>query len=237
MLVICLLLPLFGLSQAKTVLTSTRVFPKPEKIAEFEKALANHAQKYHTGDFKWRVWTIESGPDAGGYMITEGPNSWDQLDGRGDISTEHTADWTNNVAPLTEGHGSQGYYDFAAELGTVALTDYADKILINHMEARPGKINNIADMIKKLKKAWEAGTESVAVYRVVASGDPGYITVTRLRQGLKEMAEGYRKPLAERFNTANGAGSFDSFLKDYENNVQKRWSELLTYRPALSSKQ
>ncbi len=236
MLVICLLLPLFGLRQAITVLSSNRVFPKPEKIAEFEKALANHAQKYHTGDLKWRVWAIESGPDFGGYMNTAGPNSWEQHDGRGEISAEHTADWNNNVAPLTEDRASAGYYEFVADLSTVALTDYSDKIVINHMESKPGRISNFTDMIKKLKKAWEAGTESVAVYRVVASGDPGYITVTRLRQGLKELAEGYRKPLAERFNTANGAGSFDAYLKDYADNVQKRWSELLVYRPALSSK-
>jgi hypothetical protein len=62
---------------------------KNDKVSEFEKALANHAQKYHTGDVKWRVWSIQSGPDAGGYMVTEGPNNWTALDSRGDISAEH----------------------------------------------------------------------------------------------------------------------------------------------------
>src|SRR5258708_31221998 len=91
MLVMWLLFPLFGISQVKNVINSTRVFSKPDKIAEFEKALAAHAQKYHTGDWKWRVWRIQSGPDAGGYMITEGPNSWEQFDGRGDLGGEHTS--------------------------------------------------------------------------------------------------------------------------------------------------
>src|SRR5882757_193889 len=99
MLVVWLLIPLIGISQAKNVITSTRVFPKSEKIAEFEKALAAHAQKFHTGDWKWRVWSIESGPDAGGYMMTEGPNSWEQLDGRGDLSSEHMDDWNRNISP------------------------------------------------------------------------------------------------------------------------------------------
>ncbi len=49
-----LLIPAMGMSQTKTVLTSNRVFAKNEKVSEFEKALANHAQKYHTGDVKWR---------------------------------------------------------------------------------------------------------------------------------------------------------------------------------------
>ena len=236
LLVIWLLVPLFGISQVKNVINSTRVFAKPEKIAEFEKALAAHAQKYHTGDWKWRVWSIESGPDAGGYMLAEGPNSWEQLDGRGDLGAEHTADWNKNISPLTTGQGSQFYYEFNADLSTVQITDYADKILINHMIAKPGKIGNVSDMIKKLKNAWQAGNESVVVYRAVGSGDPAYITVTRLKAGFKEMAEGFRKPLPERYNTANGAGSFDAFLKDYADVVERRWSELLIYKPELSSK-
>jgi len=236
MLVIGLLIPFIGIGQVKNVLNSSRVFAKPDKIAEFEKALTAHAQKYHTGDWKWRVWSIESGPDAGGYMITEGPNSWDQIDGRSDISAEHTADWERNVAPLTEGQGSQSYFEFSTDLSTVQLTDYADKILINHMIAKPGKIGNLSDMIKKMKKAWQAGNESVAVYRAAASGDPAYITVTRMKQGFKEMAEGFRKPMNERYIAANGEGSFDAFLKDYADIVEKRWSELLIYKPNLSSK-
>ena len=235
-LIIWLLVPLFGIGQVKNVINSTRVFAKPEKIAEFEKALAAHAQKYHTGDWKWRVWSIESGPDAGGYMITEGPNSWEQLDSRGDLGPEHTADYEKNVAPLTTGVGSQDYYEFNTDLSTVQLTDYADKIVINHTIAKPGKISSMADMIKKLKKAWEAGNESVAVYRAAASGEPGYLTVTRLKQGLKELADGFRKPLNERYISANGEGSFDTFLKDYADIVEKRWSELLIYKPGLSSK-
>src|SRR4051812_23143996 len=109
LLAIGLLIPFVGMGQLKNVMNTTRVFSKPDKIMEFEKALAMHAQKYHTGDWKWRVWTIESGPDAGGYMITEGPNSWEHIDGRGDINPEHMGDWEKNVAPLTEGQGSQSY--------------------------------------------------------------------------------------------------------------------------------
>jgi hypothetical protein len=104
------------------------------------------------------------------------------------------------------------------------------------MTAKPGKINAIPDLISKLKNAWQAGGESVAVYQQVASGEPGYVTVTRLKGGLKELATGFRKPLKDRYNTANGAGSFDQFLKDYAEDVENRWSELLIFKADLSSK-
>ena len=231
-----LLIPVIGIGQTKTILTSNRIFAKNDKGSEFEKALANHSQKYHTGDVKWRVWSIESGPDAGGYMVTEGPSNWSTLDGRNDISAEHTADWDKNVLPLTDGRGQSGYYDFQPDLSTVTLTDYADKILITHMTAKPGKISNVMSLQQREKKVWEAGKESVAVYSTVFSGEPGYITVTRLRDGLKELASDYRKPFPERYNAINGAGAFDVWLKDYADAVQSRWSELLTYKPKLSSK-
>ncbi len=237
MLAICLLVPFVGFSQVKNVVNTTRVFPRQEKIADFDKALASHAQKYHTGDWKWRVWSIESGPDAGGYMITEGPNSWEQIDGRGNLGAEHTADWEKNVAPLTQDRaGTVTYGEFQTDLSTVQITDYADKIIINHMTAKPGKISAIPELIKKLKNAWQAGGESVAVYLSIASGEPGYMTSTRLKGGLKELAEGFRKPLKDRYNTANGAGSFDQFLKDYADAVDNRWSELMVFHPELSSK-
>src|SRR5436190_15852676 len=92
-----LLIPLFGISQTKNVISVTRVFPKADKIGQFEKALAAHAQKYHSGDWNWRVYEIQSGPDAGGYHIVEGPTTWDALDGRGDLSAEHTNDWNEKV--------------------------------------------------------------------------------------------------------------------------------------------
>jgi hypothetical protein len=236
MLAVFLLIPFIGFSQVKNVVNATRVFPKQEKISEFEKALSAHAQKYHTGDWKWRVWSIDSGPDAGGYMFTEGPNSWEQLDSRGDLGAEHTADWSKNVAPLTIDRGGSSYAEFQSDLSTVQLTDYSDKIVINHMNAKPGKINAVTDLITKMKNAWQAGGESVAVYQVTVSGQPGYMTVTRLKGGLKELATGFRKPLKDRYNTANGAGSFDQFLKDYADAVENRWSELLIYKPDLSSK-
>lgn len=231
-----LFIPVIGMGQTKSIITSSRLVVKNDKTSDFEKALTYHAQKYHTGDVKWRVWSIESGPDAGGYMITEGPSNWLTLDSRADISAEHTTDWEKNILPLTVGLGQSAYYDFQPDLSTVQVTDYADKILISHLTAKPGKITNVKNLEMQMKKVWEAGKESVAVYSAAYSGEPGYMQVTRLRNGLKELASDYRKPMPERYNDVYGAGSFDIWLKDFTDAVQSRWSELLTYKPLLSSK-
>lgn len=233
---VCLLVPLLGISQTKNVVNSFRIFAKPEKNAELQKAFTVHAQKYHTGEWKWRVFEIQSGPDAGGYHVVEGPLSWEQFDGRGNLGTEHTADWDKNVSPLTTGAGTQSYSTFNQDLSTVQLTDYADKIIISHVFPKPGMINGLTDLVKKMKNAWAASNESVAVYSVVNSGPPQMVTVTRLKGGLKELDPSFRKPFPERYAAANGAGSWEIFLSDYAKNIESRWSEMLFYRADLSSK-
>jgi hypothetical protein len=231
-----LLIPIIGISQNKNVLSSFYAFPKADKVLEFEKALANHAQKYHTGDWKWRVWAIQSGPESGGYLITEGPLSWDLIDSRGDISTEHTNDWNKNVTIHMTDRGTSSYFTFQDTLSTVMLTDYAEKIEIAHWYPKIGWGNKVRETIADMKKAWQAGGQSVAVYQSSSSGPAQYIIVTRYKQGLKERNPGFRKPFKDRYETANGEDSFENFLDVLRDYVKDIYSELLFFRADLSSK-
>jgi hypothetical protein len=231
-----LFIPLFGISQNKNVINATRVFPKVDKVLEFEKALAAHAQKYHTGDWKWRVFEIQSGKDAGGYHITEGPVSWEAIDGRGNLGTEHNTDWNKNVAVYLSDRGTSSYSVFQDTLSTVALTDWADKINITHWYPKIGWGGKIREVINKMKPAWKAGGESVAVYQASSSGPAQYTLVTRYKQGLKERTAGFIKPFKERYEAANGEDSYEDFLNVLREYVNDAWSELLFYRADLSSK-
>ncbi len=235
-LLLCMLVPLFGISQNKNIVSANRVFPKVDKVLEFEKTLTAHAQKYHTGEWKWRVFEIQSGPDFGGYHITEGPNSWDQVDNRGNLGTEHNNDWNKSVAIYLTDKGSNVYSVYQDTLSTVALGDYSDKINITHLYPKIGWGGKVYDMIKDLKKVWQAGGESVAVYQSSSSGPAQYAIVTRYKNGLKEREVGYRKPFKGRYEAANGEDSYDGYLDVLRNYVSDAWSELLFYRADLSSK-
>lgn len=230
------LLPFAGTGQTKNVISTHRVFPKIDKIAEFEKAVATHAQKYHTGDNHWRVFAIQSGPDIGGYHITEGPKSWESEDARGDISPEHQNDWNKNVAIYLTDKQSGGYSVYQESLSTIALGDFTDKIQISHVYPKTGRSDDVAAMLKKIKKAWEAAGVTVAVYASSSSGPAQFALTTRYKQGLKERATGFRKPFKEVYETANGEGSYEQYLKDAAEYVQESWSELLFLRKDLSSK-
>ena len=230
-----LAIPFFSLAQDKNVVSTSRVFPKGDKIQQFEKALAAHSKKFHTGTWKWRVFSIESGPESGGYHITEGPMSWDDLDTRGDLGKVHQADWDVNISPLLLDKGSSSYSVFRPDLSTVALTEYSNKIAIIHNYPKPGYTEEMEDAIKKLKKTWEIGASTVAVYEAAASGPQQYTIVIRYKQGLKERNVGFRAPMKERFNNANGDGAWDAYTKSIRTILDHSWSELLFYHPELSS--
>lgn len=233
---LCMLVPLFGISQNKNIISVSKYFPKVDKVLEFEKAIAAHAQKYHTGDWKWRVWDIQSGPDASGYQITEGPLSWVLIDSRGEISVEHNNDWNKSVAIYLTDRSSASYSVYQDSLSTVALTDYSDWININHLYPKIGWGGKVNDILKDMKKVWQASGESVAVFAASSSGPSQYSIVTRYKQGLKERAAGYRKPFKERYEATNGEDSFDDYVEVMREYIKDGWSELLSYRADLSSK-
>ena len=233
---LCLFAPLLAIAQNKNVVSATRVFPKADKVLEFEKALAAHAQKYHTGNWKWRVFDIESGPDAGGYHITEGPNSWEQLDGRGNLGEEHNNDWNKSVAIYLTDRGSVVYSVYQDTLSSIALTDFTNKISIMHYFPKIGWGDKFRGMLDKFRKVWQASGESVAVYQSSSSGPTQYALVTRYKQGLKEREPGFRKPIKDRYEAVYGAGSWSSVLEILQNYVDNVWSEMLSMRPDLSSK-
>jgi len=233
---LCMLIPFAGISQTKNLISTQRVFPKMDKVLEFEKALAAHAQKYHSGNAFWRVFAIQSGPDMGGYHITEGPTSWEAEDTRGNLGNEHNLDWNKNVAIYLTDRQSGGYSVYVDSLSTVALGDFSEKINISHVYPKIGHSDDVVNIIKKLKKTWALGGVTVAVYQASSSGKAQYTLTTRYKQGLKERAPGFRKPFKELYEAANGEGSYAQYLKDVAEYIDENWSELLFMRADLSSK-
>jgi hypothetical protein len=232
-----LLIPAIGMSQDdKNVVNVTRVFPKMDKIGEFEKALAAHAQKYHSGDWKWRVAEVMSGPDAGGFSILEGPGTWDQIDKRGDLGAEHQNNWNKTIAVFLTDKYESNYNEFKPEFSTMAITDYTDKYTINHVFIKPGTYGMAVEALGNLKKMWEASKQNVVVYESSASGAPQFIIVTRYKDGLKERQAGVMKPLPDRYEASNGAGSFAKYVDLTQKTVDHSWQELIYTRLDLSSK-
>lgn len=228
-----MLIPVLAVAQKPTIVQVSRFFPKNDKVLELEKALKNHAAKYHTGDFKWRAYTVESGPDVGSYQLIEGPTNWEQIDKRGNISADHNADLYKNVLPNVE-KTTEMYIAYREDLSSIPLTEFSDKIMVIRVFPKIGKSMQVENDIRAVKKSWDASGQSVAVYQSVASGHNQFIIVYRFKGGLKDMDA--MKPMRESFEAANGAGSYEKWSASINENTADDWSELLFYDADLSSK-
>lgn len=235
-MLLLLALPLFVLAQNKTLIGVDRYFPKADKVNQFEKALAVHAQKYHKGDHKWRVYSIETGPDAGGYLVVEGPTNWDGIDKRGNLGAAHMKDFATTVQPTLTDRNSVMYMTFREDLSTVQQGNYSDKISINHLFFKPGYFGDVQTNLLSLKKVWEADGAAMAVYEAALSGEPQFLIVTRYKDGLKERDVVRPNALPARFTTANGEGSWAKYVSVLKESIAHQWSEILYHKPELDSK-
>ena len=233
MLLACL--PLFAVAQ-KNVVNALRVFPKVDRVAEFEKALATHSQKYHTGDWKWRIYQVQSGDDFGAYHITEGPNTWDEIDTRGTLGTEHMNDWNKNVAPHLTDRSSSVYAVYSDELSNVAITDYSNWISITRFAVRPGYRTEMVDWIASMKKVWVENKINTAVYFTSSSGPMSIVLVRRYKNGLKERMDGAFPNFRDTYEKIHGRDSWNTmYIGAVRASLQEATSEMLMYRPDLIS--
>jgi hypothetical protein len=235
-MLLLLALPLFGMAQNKTLISGSRYFPKEGKAKLFEKALAIHAEKWHKGDHKWRVYTIETGPDAGGYLVVEGPTNWAGIDKRGDLGDVHMKDWETTVQTHLSARTSTMYMTFSEELSTVPQGDYSDKISISHLFFKPGYRGDMLANLAIMKKVWQADGSSIAVYEASSSGEPQFTVVTRYKQGLMQRDIINPTALPARFDKANGEGSWVKYISFIKESIDHQWSEILFHKPVMDSK-
>ena len=227
-----------ALSQAqdKATLSSYRVLAKPGKDAALKKAITDHAAKFHTGNWKWRVFMVLSGPDEGAYQINEGPNSWTVLEGRKDISDEHTRDYETNILPLVERNTPQMYLVYQRALSSDSAVGPMKKALLRHIYPKPGKGARIYNYLSTFKKVWEKLGMKVAVWSSFYSGEPQYVVAARLPQGFIDLEQSMGQKIREGYDELAGAGSYYRYLEDLDLYVDKVVEDMIELLPEASSK-
>lgn len=228
-----LLFPLLGFGQ-QNVISIDRFIPKVDKVMDFEKAIAAHVQKYHTGQYKALIYFAETGPHSGSYSMVMGPKSWGEWDSL-DMGKEHMADFIQTVLPLVDNYLGSSYMVVQADLSSAQPGDFADKVSITHVFFKPGWDEAYAELLKKARKIWERDGEAIAVSRSNFSGQPQFQIAYRHKQGLKEKAPDFRKPFKERFLSMYTEAEYNEGIKVIRDAVERTYGEILGLRKDLSS--
>jgi hypothetical protein len=236
MLLFGILSPALTQAQEKATLSTYRVFPIPGKDALLKKALMEHAAKFHTGTWKWRVFMVLSGPDEGSYQINEGPNSWTELEGRKDISEEHLRDYEKNVLPLSERTAPASFFVYQKDLSSDSAAGHMKKALLRHTYLKPGKGSRISSYLAIWKKVYDKLGMKVGVWLSFFSGQPQYVTSYRLAEGFVDLEQPWGKKTREAYDEIAGMGAYGRYLEDLDGYVDKTVEEIIEFLPDVSSK-
>jgi hypothetical protein len=221
----------------KETITLFKIFPKPGQETAFKTALAAHVQKYHTGGWSWRVNEVQSGPDQGSYMIVEGPNSWTELDGRGDLGAEHMKDFETNLVGVSDAakNGPETYMTFNADVSTVAPGAFSTKTLVRHLYVKPGRLPRTMESLKTWKKSWEKRGMNVAVWSSFFSGETEIAVAIRLKQGWKDLDTDMLNA-AKAFEEIGGPKAYEAAMDEVAQDIERSVDEMIEFKPELSSK-
>ena len=222
-------------AQERSTLSTYRVFPKPGKNSALKKAIADHVAKYHTGNWKWRVFSVISGADEGSYQLNEGPNSWTALEGRHDLSDEHQKDYETTILPLTEKSTPESYLILRREFSTDSVQNTFKKALLRHFYPKPGRGVRLMESLSMWKKAFEKAGFKVTVWSSFFSGEPQWVVAFRLQNGFNDL-EMNPRALAEAYDQVAGPGAYARWLDDLSQNVNRIEEEMIQLEPDLSSK-
>lgn len=220
----------------RNVLSSYRVIPIAGKDAQLRKALLDHAAKYHTGPWKWRVFQVISGPEEGAYMINEGVNTWTDLEGRKDISEEHQRDYERTILPLSEKTLPTSFLTFQKDLSTDSASGPLKKALLRHYYLKPGKGGRLASHLTLWKQAYQKLGMKVGVWTSFFSGQPQIVVAFRLQNGWLDLEKPWGKLSREAYDEVAGNGAYVRYTEDLESYVDHINEEMIEFLPDVSSK-
>lgn len=216
----------------ENVISSYRIFAKPGQDEALKAALGAHAKKYHTGSFRWRIYSVLSGPEGGSYQIVEGPFSWTALDDRGDLAADHNKDYETRIAPLVEKTTADTFLSYEEELSTVALTAFSTKASITTVYPKPGRGPATREVLKTWKKVWEKRGFNVAVYAAQMSGEQQFKIVRRFKAGWKDLDADV---LSQSQAFTELGLSYSEILEDMAKSTDRSLTEMIEMEPELGS--
>ncbi len=234
-----LLIPFLAISQNSSeylVFENALLSPKLDKISQFESGLASHNKTYHKeGPFGARVYWIGNGPDTGKYMWVMGPLPWSGFDTRPE-KEGHDEDWNSNVLQYMMPETDQIYWKYEVGLSNFPKDFTVNKMLVDIYDVKPFQGAKAMALLEKIKKVMKDKfpTETYGVYtnEMPSTKDGKDIAFISFFEKSAWMGDDWQ--FADKYNEVHGAGSFGTFLKDWENATQGKHSELWHFRPELS---
>jgi len=233
---------IFANGQGSTLYKVNVVTPKAGMSSAFEDSWKLHMAKFHNGSDKRNVYAVVSGPDAGSFVIVQGPISYADMDKTLPDAKEHSLDMEKTFSPELEPMNNNllvrwvdtlSYKgDVKADLSILTMTVVKDGKMPEYMaEAR-----KVVLLYTKLNSPFSFNT----MIKQQAGSSPTIILIRNLKDGYKELDSDYFHLSADWFKDAYvkeyGQQVWDNRLKLMTDDVVVRTQHFEKLRADLSSK-
>jgi hypothetical protein len=236
-----LLLPFLAISQNDTefgVFENALLTPNPTQISQFEKGITVHNKKYHgEGPYGVRVYWISNGQNTGSYVWSMGPFPWSSLDNRPAEKEGHDTDWNNNVAPyMTADSGTQSYWRGHNELSRFPKDFNIKNMAVDYYDIIRGKTKDAMKLVEKINKVYaeKSPDDTFGIYTNEFGSTKEGRDLAIISFFDKSAWLGEDHSIVKKYDEMYGAGSWDTFLKDWFAATNGGESELWIFRPDLS---
>lgn len=212
---------------------------KTDMYKEFNKAMADHNQKFHSAadPYHANVWMVSTGAYAGCFVWSMGPCTFSHLDARPNDQA-HTEDWLYNVMPTIKSVKETGYWKRAEKLSYVPQDSIFTKLLITIYDLESWQGYRFKEIVKKVVEVYEAKKYDrlFSVYYPqtdMANGrDAAIVWGYRKYANLDEDME-FKKD----FEEVHGEGSWDKVMDEYKAVVVESVDEMWELIPELMGSQ
>lgn len=204
--------------------------------AQVEHAMGQHNKKYHaSGPNGVRVYTVESGPDAGMYKWVMGPGPWSSLDTRPDDDM-HNSDWQNNVARYTDERGTVEYISMDRELSRFPKDFNVSKLYVRYVDVVRGKMTEVKDIIKKITRVYteKIPDETYGIYYNEMPSTSSGRDLTIVSFFDKYAWLGMDDNFNARYDEIFGKGAADAMWKTWQEVTVGQETEIWEYSEELS---
>ncbi len=222
--------------QEPLVIQNVMLTVAPGHVKAFEEGVAAHNKKYHTeGAYEARVYSINSGKNAGKYMWNMGPLPWSAMDDRPAKADGHDADWDAKVVTHLTNEVDVNYWRFHPDISDFS-TDFTLKNLSVFMvDVKPNQfmdfMNKVVKKVDKLYSEKMPEQRRGAYTNELSNMDGLDFAWVDFFDSMSWMGKEDKFP--QYFEEVHGEGSFKTFLADVEATTNGQRTELWSYRDDL----
>tara|TARA_R110002012_G_scaffold54189_7_gene138991 strand:+ start:3230 stop:3991 length:762 start_codon:yes stop_codon:yes gene_type:complete len=239
--IIAFLLPFLMVAQENqeaAIFMNVLMTPQPDKIEAFEAGVAAHNKKYHAeGTQQVGVYWVASGKDSGKYVWSLGPTSWSSMDETNSYSDDHTKDWNNNVAAnalvemeTTYWKGDPSHSNFTKDFELKNLAIF----MLDIKRFKGQEFNALLDKVQQVFMTKDSEQQWGSYYNELTNKDGADFVWIDFFEKSSWMGQEDKFP--QWFEEVHGAGSFATFLKDFEAVTDGDMQELWVFREDLSGR-